>query len=158
MTTTIQDYKQLDDLADDLQRDDETLVQSLQDSAPATDEKSEDAEPANAGEAMITAELLLHPFNTAAQAIWLCEKLKKDLKAEVLYLTGTPEGTVIKVTIRTPVALVDFLAGMSEVAEAWEEAAPQARNRMGLLELTTSLPANHSREEDRIVCVALKPL
>ena len=104
------------------------------------------------GNTAVTAELLLHPLNTSAQALWLCQKLKQSLGAEVVYLTGTPKGTVIKISIRNPVALVDFLSGMSEVAEAWEEETPR---ETGIS--TASEEGEASHEQDKIVCVALKP-
>ena len=87
------------------------------------DAKPEEAqvEPVELG---ITAELLLHPFNNAVQALWLCERLKEELRAEIIYVLGSPEGTVIKVSIRNPVSIMDFLKAMNEVAEAWEEPRP----------------------------------
>ena len=108
------------------------------------------------GNTAVTAELLLHPLNTSAQALWLCQRLKQSLGAEVVYLTGTPKGTVIKISIRNPVALVDFLSGMSEVAEAWEE---ETSEETGVeFPMRAALEADEaSEEQDKIVCVALKP-
>ena len=111
----------------------------------------------SATELTLTAEILLHPFNTSLQALWLCETLKQQLKAEVLYLMGSPAGTVIKVSLRTPVSLVDFLSGMEQVAEAWEENSSHSDNREPFPGIASEQPANPSREPDKIVCVALAP-
>ena len=117
---------------------------------------AQDAGQQETGNTAVTAELLLHPLNTSAQALWLCQKLKQSLGAEVVYLTGTPKGTVIKISIRNPVALVDFLSEMSEVAEAWEE---ETSKETGVESpIRTALEAGEaSHEQDKIVCVALKP-
>ena len=131
----------------------EETVQELVEGEPATEAKLENAET-SAAELAITAELLLHPFNTPVQALWLCEMLKKELGAEVLYMEGSPDGTVIKVTVREPVPLADFLAGMAEVAEAWEE--PMTQKSRGNDPLLGIVPPS-SNEQDKVVCVALKP-
>ena len=73
----------------------------------------------------------------------------------MVYLTGTPKGTVIKISIRNPVALVDFLSGMSEVAEAWEEETSEETGAE--FPIGMALEAESSHERDKIVCVALKP-
>ena len=119
-------------------------------------EVAQDAGQQETGSTAITAELLLHPLNTSAQALWLCQRLKQSLGAEVIYLTGTPKGTVIRISIRNPVALVDFLSEMSEVAEAWEEETPR---EIGMeLPIRTALEEGEaSHEQGKIVCVALKP-
>ena len=113
---------------------------------------AQDAGQQETGNTAVTAELLLHPLNTSAQARWLCQRLKQSLGAEVVYLTGTKKGTVIRISIRNPVALVDFLSGMSEVAEAWEEAASE---EAGIS--TASEEGEASHERGKVVCVALKP-
>ena len=163
MSTTIQESTQEETAVVAIveeQIDAEENVHELLEGEVATEAELEDAE-APAAELGLTAELLLHPFNTPVQALWLCEKLKKELGAEVLYLEASPGGTVIKVSIRTPVPLTDFLCSMAEVAEAWEEAAPQkSRSSETLLGLTNpelAQPANPSKEMDKIVCVAMKP-
>ena len=117
---------------------------------------AQDAGQQESGNTAVTAELLLHPLNTSAQALWLCQRLKQRLGAEVVYLTGTPKGTVIRISIRNPVALVDFLSRMAEVAEAWEEAASEETG----VEFPprAALEADEtSHEQGKIVCVALKP-
>ena len=115
---------------------------------------AEDAGEQETGNVAVTAELLLHPLNTSAQALWLCQRLKQSLGAEVVYLTGTPKGTVIKISIRNPVALVDFLSGMSEVAEAWEEETSEETGAE--FPIRTALEAGEaSHEQDKVVCVAL---
>ena len=114
---------------------------------------AQDAGQQETGSTAVTAELLLHPLNTSAQALWLCQRLKQSLGAEVVYLTGTPKGTVIRISIRNPVALVDFLSGMSEVAEAWEEAASE---ETGISTASEEGEASHERS-NKVVCVALKP-
>ena len=69
----------------------------------------------------MTVDLLLHPLNTASQAFWLFQKLKDDLGAEITYLRCLVEGTLVTISLREPVNLIDFLDGVSEIAEAWEE-------------------------------------
>ena len=101
----------------------------------------------------VTAELLLHPFNSSAQALWLCNRLRDDLGAEIMYVTGTSEGTVIKVTIRNPVPLVEFLTRLTEVAEAWREAPPQ----MEYSQAPSTLEDSEAQRGSTLVCVALKP-
>ena len=44
------------------------------------DAKSEEVQ-VEAVELGIPAELLLHPFNNAVQALWLCERLKEELSS-----------------------------------------------------------------------------
>ena len=74
----------------------------------------------------------------------------------MVYLTGTPKGTVIRISIRNPVELMDFLSRMSEVAEAWEEAASEETGVE--FPLRAALEADEaSHEQGKIVCVALKP-
>jgi hypothetical protein len=109
-------------------------------------------QPRDAG-LSITAELLLHPFNSSAQALWLCKKLRDDLGAEIIYVTSTSEGTVINVSIHNPVSLVEFLAGMAEVAAAWEETLPVVERGAALAEPD----AVASPKKGTVVCVALKP-
>ncbi len=101
----------------------------------------------------VTAELLLHPFNSSAQALWLCNKLRNDLGSEIIYVTGTSEGTVIKVFIRNPVPMVEFLTRMAEVAEAWEEAPPQMEHGQA----PSTLGDAEAQRGSNLVCVALKP-
>lgn len=73
----------------------------------------------------------------------------------MVYLTGAPNGTVIRISIRNPVALVDFFSRMSEVAETWEEETPKETLEFPM---RTALEAGEaSQERDKIVCVALKP-
>ena len=113
-------------ISDSLDHDEEQMV--------AEEPYAEDEAPEK-GDVGVTAELILHPFNNAIQAVWLCQKLKEGLRAEIVYVKGGPEGTVIRVSIREPVPLVDFLTAMEEVAEAWEEpsatAAPLIRPVVG---------------------------
>ena len=59
---------------------------------------AQDAGQQETGSTAVTAGLLLHPLNTSAQALWLCQRLKQSLGAEVVYLTGTPKGTVIRIS------------------------------------------------------------
>ena len=80
------------------------------------EETTGEEESTQSGELDITAELVLHPFNNAVQALWLCGQLKEELKAEIIYVAGSPEGTIIKVSIRNPISLVNFLNEMTEVA------------------------------------------
>ena len=135
----------------------EENVQELVGGVDATEAQLAYAE-APAAELAVTAELLLHPFNTPVQALWLCNILRKELGAEILYMEGVPDGTVIKVSVSKPVPLADFLAGMTEVAEAWEEPAPQKSK--GGTPLPGSVPSsavNPSNEQDKVICVAMKP-
>ena len=70
---------------------------------------------------------------------------------------GSPAGTVIKISIRTPVSLVDFLNEMKQIAEAWEEHASHSGNNEPLPGIVSQQPVNPSKEPDKVVCVALKP-
>ncbi len=156
MVTTSLGNEQQESTIDGAGVTDEQNVQELQQGDDESGAGSEVAEGSTT-DLTLTAEILLHPFNTSLQALWLCETLKQQLKAEVLYLMGSPAGTVIKVTLRTPVSLVDFLSGMEQVAEAWEENASHSGNREPLQGFGSQQPANPSREPDKVVCVALAP-
>ena len=104
-----------------------------------------------------TTELHLHPFNSPAQALWLCGTLKESLGAHILSAMGTPEGAVIKVSFRNPISLVDCLAGMTEVAEVWEEAAPQLGTNGSSQEHPASDGAELFEKPSKMIYVALKP-
>ena len=160
MVTAIQKNTQQDNEINDDRFEAEENVQELSEGEVVIEAALEDAQ-ASAAEIGVTAELLLHPFNTPVQAIWLCETLKKELDAEVLYLQGSPNGTVIKVRMPKSVPLPDFLSGMAEVAEAWEERAPQKTRGgdplVGLTAARLSQPDSTSRDPEKIVCVAMKP-
>ena len=110
---------------------------------------------AQTGELGITAELVLHPFNNAVQALWLCEQLKEELKAEILYVAGSPEGTIIKVSIRNPVSMVDFLSAMTELAEAWEQPKETVASYASSAARLTARTKDGS-ESSSVVCVSLK--
>ena len=70
---------------------------------------------------------------------------------------GSPAGTVIKISLRTPVSLVNFLSEMEQVAEAWEENASHSSGSDPLPGITSQQPVNPSKEPDKVVCVAMKP-
>ena len=133
---------------------DENVSSDEEERTAQGDAKSEEVQ-VEAVELGITAELLLHPFNNAVQALWLCERLKEELRAEIIYVSGSPEGTVIKVSIRNPVSIVDFLKAMSEVAEAWEEPRADINPLVAANQYTAR--ARGERQENRVVCVSLKP-
>ena len=129
--------------------------QSPDEELKVAEETIGEEESAQSGELGITAELVLHPFNNAVQALWLCEQLKEELKAEILYVAGSPEGTVIKVSIRNPVSMVDFLSAMNEVAEAWEQPMATIASYAGSVAHLTAR-AKDGSESSTVVCVALK--
>ena len=104
-----------------------------------------------------TTELHLHPFNSPAQALWLCGILKESLGAHILSAAGTPEGAIIKVFLRNPASLVDFLAEMTEVAEVWEETAPQMGTSGSSPEHMASDGDEVSEKPSKMIYVALKP-
>ena len=156
VTTTVENEEQ-ESTVDGAEVTNEQNVQELQQGDDESGAESKDAKE-SATDLTLTAEILLHPFNTSLQALWLCETLKQQLKAEVLYLMGSPVGTVIKISIRTPVSLVEFLSGMEQVAEAWEENASHSGNGGPLPGMASQQPANPSKEPDKVVCVALKPV
>ena len=151
--TTVENDNGLDDILDREQSEGVERAQIQQGEEPA----SQAGEATRPVDLAITAEILLHPFNNPAQAVWLCQKLKDELKAEVLYLMGLPEGTVIKVSIRSAVSLVDFLTSMQEVAEAWEEAPSQAVFMEAMAVESLSSSEKPSENHNKVVCVALRP-
>ncbi len=122
----------------------------------AAEPHAEDEAPQN-GDISVTAEIILHPFNNAIQAVWLCQKLKEGLRAEIVYVKGAPEGTVIRVSIREPIPLVDFLTAMEEVAEAWEEPLPTAIAPSTTPALLGRPVAGGAGGPSKVVFVALQP-
>ncbi|MBI4199705.1 MAG: hypothetical protein HY535_04450 [Chloroflexi bacterium] len=135
--------------------EDTAVRQVVASAAPPAAATSQEEQPQQGGQE-VSAELVLHPFNSSAQALWLCQQLKEKVQAQILYVSAFPEGTVIKVTLRKAIPLVEFLTGMKEVAEAWEE--PTDSIHTGPEEASYRMTSKSARSSSNVVCVALRPL
>ena len=90
-----------------------------QDAVNVDQERDEEELPERAGD-IEEAEMMVHPFNTPIQVMGLCQKLKASLRAEIVHVLKSLEGTVIRLSLRAEESLLDFLAREDDVSEVWE--------------------------------------
>ncbi len=102
------------------------------------------------------AEMMVHPFNTPIQVMGLCQRLKTKLRAEIIHVLKSHDGTVIRVSLRSEQSLLDFLTKEEEVSEVWEELIPREDRPVLLPHGVDSDPVMKNGMA-AIVCVALKP-
>ena len=69
----------------------------------------------NGGKEVVEAELLLHPDCTPVQVGELCDRLKAQLKAEILSVVKSDPGTVVRVSCRSELDIMEFITGAKEV-------------------------------------------
>ena len=100
--------------------------------------------------------MIVHPLNTAVQVMGLCQKLKENLRAEIIHVLKSQEGTIIRLALRSEGNLQDFLAREADVSEVWEELIPQ-EDRPALLPKGVESKPIMKDGMAAIVYVALKP-
>lgn len=103
------------------------------------------------------AEMIVHPFNTPIQVMGLCQKLKTKLRAEIIRVLKSHDGTVIRVSLRSEQSLLDFLTEEDEVSEVWEELVSRD-DRAALLPYSAGPEPVLKNGMAAIVYVALKPI
>ena len=126
-----------------------------QDAVNVDQERDEEELPERAGD-IEEAEMMVHPFNTPIQVMGLCQKLKASLRAEIVHVLKSLEGTVIRLSLRAEESLLDFLAREDDVPEVWEELVSE-EDRATLLPFGVDVGPVMKEGRAAIVCVSLKP-
>ena len=126
-----------------------------QDAVNVDQEWGEEELPERAGD-VEEAEMMVHPFNTPIQVMGLCQKLKASLRAEIVHVLKSLEGTVIRLSLRAEESLLDFLAREDEVSEVWVELISE-EDRAALLPFGIVVEPVLQEGKAAIVCVSLNP-
>ena len=151
MTTVVQP-----DLVQELEQPPPADTDILEQEAAGVDQVRDEQELPAPARDVEEAEMIVHPLNTAIQVMGLCQKLKASLRAEIVHVLKTYEGTVIKLSLRAEESLLDFLAREDDVSEAWEEELSR-EDRIALLPSGIGTEPVMKGSMAAIVYVALKP-
>ena len=151
MTTVVQP-----NLVQELEQPSPADIDILVQDADGVDQEGGEQElPERAGD-VEEAEMIVHPFNTPIQIMGLCQKLKASLRAELVHVLKSFEGTVIRLSLRAEESLLDFLAREDEVSEVWEELVSE-EDRAALLPFGIAVKPVLKEGKAAIVCVSMKP-
>ncbi len=76
--------------------------------------------------------LSVAPVSSAAQLFLFCHRIQRIGAADIAYFFSSPNGTAIKLALRSQVPILDILDEMDEVEEVWEDPALNVGATWGL--------------------------
>ncbi len=65
--------------------------------------------------------LSVAPVSSAAQLLLFCHSIQQIGAADIAYLSSSPDGTAIKLALRSKTPILDILDEMDEVDNVWED-------------------------------------